>query len=308
MKVPYNKSPVQSDIVAAWYDSYFSQTAKNCAHAGSFESPIGKGEPQTDVYITCFGNNFFAEHQIKTLKKFFVGFFAGDVNIILVDNNCHHTNGPVADLGLPSISRELLGIANPMINKNCYYIRPPHNHYQEKQHFDPSMKLGTTLSWLFHNVIKLRQPEQFFFLDQDCFLFRNFEFKFYLWREMYGTVCENKPKWNIHVTQCGFLYGAVKDLPLDFRPSWKHNLDTGGANYDILYAHRNIENFRLKHTGVRFFKEDTVSGIRPQHYEIIDDCWIHLCASTHDALEGEGQRKLDYIKGFLDCALIPSRY
>lgn len=302
MKVPYDKSPVQSDLVAAWYDSYFSTTASGCAHAGNFDKETRDDEPKTDVYITCFGNNFFAEYQIKTLKKF----FSKDINIILVDNNCHHTNGPPADdiTMLPAISRELLGIANPLRNKNCYYIRPPHNHYQEKQHFDPSMKLGTTLNWLFYNVIKRRKPEAFFFLDQDCFLFKKFISAFALYAEMYGTVCENKPKWNIHVTQCGFWYNFVKDLPLDFRPSWRHGLDTGGANYDILYANRNIEDYRLSHRGVRFFKEDTVSGIRPQHYEIIDECWIHLCASTHDALEGEGQRKLDYLKGFLDMALL----
>lgn len=286
MNVPYNKSPVQSDLVAAWYNSYFETMPHQCdSRIGTFNQEL-VDKKQTDIYVTSFGNNFFIEYQAKTLKKF----FKGKYELIVVDTNEDK-----------AISDELFIVC---LHMGLLYIKPPHNHYQEKQHFDPSMKLGTTLSWLFHNVVKVRKPEMFFFLDQDCFLFKNFDPSWPMNGGMYGTVCENKPKWNIHVTQCGFLYDFVKDLPLDFRPSWKHGLDTGGANYDILYAGKNIEDYRLIHRGVRFFPEDTVSGTRPQHYEIIDDCWIHLCASTHDAMAGEGQRKLDYLKGFLDMALM----
>jgi hypothetical protein len=292
MKVPYNKSPVQSDLVAAWYKHYFETKAHECLHIGGFKEKHDFAG-MTDIYITSFGNNFFIDYQIKTIRKFWKNH--ENCEIIVVDNN-HQENA--------HISEELYDFCLHNAHYGVAYIKPPHNHYQEKQHFDPSMKLGTTLSWLFHNVVKVRKPEMFFFLDQDCFIFREFNAKTALYAGMYGTVCENKPKWNIHVTQCGFKYDFVKDLPLDFRPSWKHGLDTGGANYDILYANKNIEDYRLIHKGVRFFKEDTVSGIRPQHYEIIDECWIHLCASTHDALEGEGQRKLDYLKGFLDRALM----
>lgn len=292
MNVPYNKSPVQSDLVAAWYKFYFDTKAHECRHIGEFKE-MHEFSGRTDIYITSFANNFFIEYQIKTIRKFWEDY--DSVEIIVVDNN-HEENA--------HISNELYKLCLHNAHYAVSYIKPPHNHYQEKQHFDPSMKLGTTLNWLFHNVVKVRKPKRFFFLDQDCFLFRKFNPDWPLSAGMYGTVCENKPKWNIHVTQCGFLYDFVKDLPLDFRPSWKHQLDTGGANYDILYADKNIEDYRLIHRGVRFFPEDTVSGIRPQHYELIDDCWIHLCASTHDALEGEGQRKLDYLKGFLDMALM----
>ena len=287
MNVPYNKSPVQSDLVAAWYKSYFETTPHQCdSWIGRFDKELSD-KNQTDIYVTSFGNNFFIEYQSKTLKKF----FDGKYELIVVDTNEDK-----------AISDDLFALC---VDRDLKYIKPPHNHYQEKQHFDPSMKLGTTLSWLFHNVVKVRKPQMFFFLDHDCLLFKSFD-PFLKLTEggMYGTVCENKPKWNIHVTQCGFKYDFVKDLPLDFRPSWKHGLDTGGANYDILYTTRRYEDYQLTHVGVRFFKENTVSGIRPQHYEIIDNCWIHLCASTHDALAGEGKRKLDYLKGFLDMALM----
>lgn len=289
MQVPYNRSHTGSYVVQEWMNEYFSTHPIDCENYGNFHSPHPEGNTITDIYVTSFNNNFFIEYQIKTLHRYFSGVF----NLIVVDNNDHL---------YPEVSKELLRLC---CDNNVLYLKPPHNHYQEKQHFDSTMKLGTTLSWLFHNVVKVRRPKYFMFLDQDCMLFRPFsKFKWLDEKGMYGTVCRNLPKWNIHVVNCMFKFDFVKDLPLDFRASYKHALDTGGACYDILYADKNMNDYMLSHTGHRFFKEDTVSGDKPQHYEIIDHCWIHLCSSTHDQLAGEGQRKLDFFKGWLDRSLL----
>ena len=287
MNVPYNKSYIPNPMVQAWYDQYFNT---QLADVDSFGLGIVANN-EWDIYIPTFGSLFFVEYQIKTLKKFFLR----DCTIIIVDNN---------DNLNPEISEQ---IKTHCWNENVAYIKMPHNHYQEPQHFDPTMKLGCTLNWLFYNVIKHRQPTYFGFLDQDCMLINNFAIKDYLNKKgMYGTVCVNEAtySWNLHVTTNWFKYSFVKDVPLDFRASHKYSLDTGGSNFGVLYNKYNKEDYRLSHIGHRFFKEDVVTGIRPQHYEIIDNKFMHLVCSTHDQLAGEGQRKLDYFKGFIDSRLL----
>ena len=291
MNCPYNKSHTGSHVIQEWMDKYFGTDPNDCEEECStdFLTESTQTLPQIiDVYITSFGNNFFIEYQIKTLRKF----LATPFNIVVIDNNIDE-----------SISIDLQELCE---DDGVNYIKAPYNIYQEKEHFDPSLKLGCTLNWIFYNIIKKRKPEYFMFLDHDCMLFRDFDPREWLdAKGLYGTVCRNLPYWNIHVTQFGAKYDYLKDLPVDFRPSYKYSLDTAGAMYGVLYSQLRMEDFMLSHTGHRFFKEDTVSGIKPQHYEIIDNCWVHLCSSTHDKLAGEGQRKLDYFKGFLDrCLLI----
>ena len=280
MNCPYNKSHTGSEVVQKWMDEYF--------RVYPFNQKITPFE--TDIYVICFNNPFLVEYQIETLKNFYKG---GNFNIIIVDNNCYLH---------PSCSRQYQELCEYY---NVIYLQAPANIYQTEHHFDTSLKLGCTLNWLFYNVIKTREPEYFFMLDHDAMIFRDFDKRRWL-DEMgvYGTVCRNLPAWNIHVTQFGAKFDYVKDLALDFRPSWKYSLDTGGSNYEVLYSQLRMEDYMLINIGYRFFKEDSVSGIRPQHYEIIDNCWIHLCSSSHDQLAGDGQRKLDYFKGFLDRCLM----
>lgn len=284
MNVPWNKVHNGNQMVQAWMDKYYATKPSELDSFG-----IGINNSKTDIYITTFGSDFFIPYQIKTLRKFFEGRFY----IIVIDTN--------EDL-YPEVSEKIRTLC---WNEDCGYIKMPPNHYQEKQHFDSTMKLGTVLNWVFHNIIKERQPKYFGILDHDCMLFRNFNI--IPWLDdmgIYGTVSRNLPKWNIHVTQTFFKYDFVKDLPLDFRASHKHGLDTFGASYDILFHRLKMEDYQLTHIGMRFAEEDVVSKDNVQHHEIIDDCWIHLCASTHDQLRGEGQRKLDYFRGFLNRSLL----
>ena len=45
------------------------------------------------------------------------------------------------------------------------------------------------------------------------------------------------PRWFLWAGYCTFRYDAVKDKPLDFGQDWFVGLDTGGANWDVLYRH-----------------------------------------------------------------------
>ncbi len=291
MNVPYNKSHTGSHVVQEWMDRYFGTKPHDCPCTDGLCKELPNNNDETDIYITSFRNIFFIEYQIKTLRKFFLA----PHNIIIVDNNEYSNDKDSEELG------------KLCATENVFYIKPPHNHYQEEQHFDSTMKLGTSLSWIFNNLVKIRKPKYFGILDQDCFAFKPVDLRQYLdAKGMYGTVCRNDAKgaWNLHVTTNFFKYDFVKDIPLDFRASYQWQLDTSGGNFNHLFSKYKKEDYMLSHTGHRYFDHDIVSGIRPQHFEIIDNKWFHMLCSSHDQLAGDGGEKLHFTKGFLDRSLL----
>jgi len=249
-------------------------------------------ERETDIYVITFNNLFLVEYQIKTLRKFFRSPF----NLIIVDNNnwLH-----------PEQSKQVLQLC---MDQGVTYLKAPDNFYQtEKTFFDPSMKLGTTMNWLYVNCVRQRKPRYFGFLDHDCFLVRDFGIRSYLdTKGMYGRVQRNARTggWNLHVTTNFFRSDFVGDRLLDFRASYPYELDTGGANYDVLYKDFDPGDYELEYHSNRFAREDVNRKDSVQHYETIDNgTWYHMCASTHDQLAGDGQFKLAYTKGYLDARL-----
>jgi len=248
-------------------------------------------ENDVDVYVITFNNLFLAEYQIKTLRQFFRSPF----NLIVVDNN----NWLHAEQ-----SKQVLQLC---IDERVTYLKAPDNYYQREAHFDPTMKLGTTMSWIYMHCVRDRQPKYFGFLDHDCFLVKELDLRPYLnAKGMYGKVVHSQQSeaWTLHVTVNFFKTEFVGDRLLDFRASYPHNLDTGGANYDILYKSFDVDDYELENHSERFAKQDVNRKDSVQHYETIDHgAWYHMCASSHDQLVGDGLYKLAYTKGYLDSRL-----
>jgi hypothetical protein len=271
---------------AEWYESYFTITPESCQNAGY----AAECKFETDVYVICFNNLFLAEYQIATLCRF----FASPVNIIMVDNNnwLH-----------PDVSEALRQLCE---REGVTYLKAPDNYYQIQGHFDPSMKLGTTMNWLYVQCARKRNPKYFGFLDHDCFLIHEFDIRPHLDRlGMYGEVVESKKDsaWGLHVPALFFRRDFVGDRLMDFRASYPHELDTGGANYDVLYKDYDRESYRLSLVTPRFDREDVNRKDSVQHYALLDHVWFHICATSHDQLVGDGKYKLAYSKGYLDSRL-----
>ncbi len=274
-----------------FYQKYFSTNPNDCINVGYKNTH----DNETDIYIVTFNNPFFVEYQIKTLRAF----FRTPHNIIIVDNN----NWLHEDC-----SKKVMEICS---RENVIYLKAPDNYYQNSTSFDPSMKLGTTMSWLFHNCIKVREPKYFGVLDHDCMLIKNIDIRSYLNQKgMYGRVCKSaiSAAFNLHVTTNFFRFDFVKELPLDFRASHRYQLDTGGANYDVLYKNHNLLDYDLHLITHRYAEQDVNRKDSVQHYEIIDRCWFHMAASSHDQLVGDGIFKLSYAKGYLDAILQNETY
>lgn len=287
----YNEPLSQHPPEVEFYKTYFNTSPTDCENYG-YKNTY---DNETDIYIIAFNNPFLVEYQIKTLKTF----FKTPHNIIIVDNN---------NWLYKECSSEFLKICQ---KENVVYLKAPNNYYQLTDSFDSSMKLGTTMSWIFHNCIKIRETKYFGFLDHDCMLIKNLNIIPYLnTNGMYGRVCRGtiSDAFNLHVTTNFFRFDYVKNLPLDFRASHKYQLDTGGANYDVIYNKHNPEQFDLHLITHRYAEHDVNRKDSVQHYEIIDRCWFHIAASTHDQLVNDGAFKLIYAKGYLDGILQTNIY
>lgn len=277
-----------------FYNSYYKIKPEHCK-TNLYTTTVNKDA--VDIYIPTFNSLFCVEYQIKTLRKF----YKDNCNIVIVDNN-NNLNAEV--------SNETFNICK---KENVTYIKAPDNLFQTPNKFDSSLKLGTTMNWIYLNCVKERNVKYFGYLDQDCFLFQDLSLVNYLDnKNMYGPISKStKPPfaWNLHVTSNFYKFDHVKDFVLDFRPSHTYQLDTGGANYDLIYKDLNPEDYDLHQQGYRYFEHDigekevthpngSVTGTF-QYYTIHDSKWIHMCGSTGLASD----LKTAYIKGFLDCMM-----
>ena len=67
---------------------------------------------------------------------------------------------------------------------------------------------------------------------------------------IYGWVREAGHRWFLPAGFSMYRFDAVKDLPLDFGQDWFNGLDTGGANWDVLF--RTLDRTKLKFASTHF--------------------------------------------------------
>jgi hypothetical protein len=269
-----------------FYNTYFDIPAASVPSFLYSDAPAN----ECDVYVIAFNNPLLVEYQIKTFRAF----FKTPHNLIIVDNN----NGLHA-----KASRQVFEICE---RENVIYLQAPANIYQQENHFDPTMKLGTTMNWLYLNCVRTRRPKYFGYMDQDCFPIAGFDIRPALdARGMYGRVVRSQkvPAWTLHVTVNYYRYDFVSPYILDFRAQHNLYLDTGSANFPILYKQFDPDQYEIKQQTFRYAEADVNRKDSVQHYEILDDVWFHMGASSHDQLAGDGSYKLAYTKGFLDGRL-----
>ncbi len=97
---------------------------------------------------------------------------------------------------------------------------------------------GAAMNWLWRNILRRGRPKAFGFLDHDLFptapdapfaLLKNHAF--------HGDQRSAGSRWFLWAGYCFFDFEAVKSFELDFGLDWFAGLDTGGANFEILYKH-----------------------------------------------------------------------
>lgn len=135
--------------------------------------------------------------------------------------------------------------------------------------FELSSSHGAALNWITQNFIVKYRPPLFGFIDHDIFPLEPVSIAEKIaGAKVYG--------WEVNRAEVRYPWGGfaffsgVDPQPLDFAPVPLPHvfLDTGGANWEILYKHLDKDQFRG--ANVRFMPT-TLHGIA---FEEID-CWLH---------------------------------
>ncbi len=97
---------------------------------------------------------------------------------------------------------------------------------------------GAAMNWLWRNILRRGGPKAFGFLDHDLFpTAPDDPFSLLGKHDFHGDQRSAGNRWFLWAGYCFFDFEAVKSFDLDFGLDWFAGLDTGGANFEILYKH-----------------------------------------------------------------------
>jgi hypothetical protein len=118
----------------------------------------------------------------------------------------------------------------------AYHIWLPENPWSSRN--AGSRSHGAAMTWLWRNVLKPRRPKAFGFLDHDLFPTEpENPFELLSRHDFHGDQRSAGKRWFLWAGYCFFNFSAVETIDLDFGLDWFAGLDTGGANYEVLYKH-----------------------------------------------------------------------
>ncbi len=288
-------TPFQDDD--EFYSKYYGITLDQCDRHNM--EPI-KSNNELEIYITTFDGLLYVKYQIKTIQKFIR---SAKFKIIFCDTNSHIH---------PEVSEQTRQLC---IAENVGYVKLPHNKFQDLRSF--SNKLGTDLNWIWRNCIKITQPRNFAFFDQDCFIIKDswsFIKEKLFYKGMYGLAWPQDPtpvypeNWLIHIMNNFFAYDFVKNIDLDFRPAGFIGLDTGGCNYLTLFKDHNRLDYIQNQTELRDFVGEQWKGVFREFTMHDDNRWLHIRNSTQQFTKNpmEKEYKELYMTGILDGILFKS--
>ncbi|WP_292393968.1 hypothetical protein [Mesorhizobium sp.] len=150
------------------------------------------------------------------------------------------------------------------------YVRLPANPWTVKS---PSRSHGAALNWMWQNVLKPAAPAAFGFLDQDLFPTQPCDpFEPLQDVAFYGDLRRAGARWYLWAGYCFFRFDAVARKPLDFGLDWFAGLDTGGANWEVLY--RNVDPNALPQRPITAFAALPGVGLRQAYCEWRGS-WLH---------------------------------
>lgn len=264
-----------------------------------------------EFYILTHNNLFCVEYQIKTIRQFCKDPF----HIIILDSNCGE---------YPNVSQKLKQRCDTL---NVELIVLPTLLAMKGQ--NGSLILGTKLNYVYHEIVKKREPKYFAFLDQDMFMFKPFSIipfldEYGIWGDVDEPSNAKTPSlsksdivngpWFLHPWLSFYRYDFVKDYPLDFMPC--EHFDTGGKLWEALVSKRGLDkrDYWFRENIQMLFPFEEVSNAGPHPYEThyfifggkkvygqvqVNNGFIHMLNSPNDLLHP----KVAYVKGFLDACL-----
>jgi hypothetical protein len=149
---------------------------------------------------------------------------------------------------------------------------------------------GIALNWVWANVLRPGAPRAFGFIDDDLFpTAPDDPFAPLDAQNFFGMVRQAGPRWFLWAGYCMFRYDAVKDKPLDFGQDWFIGLDTGGANWNVLYRHCDRGALKEAPTSFKPYKDGVDFNDGPMQW---CGTWLHEIGSVGDAELAADKRRV----------------
>jgi hypothetical protein len=151
------------------------------------------------------------------------------------------------------------------------YVRLPRNPTNSA-----SRSHGLALNWIWHNLVRPHEPAMFGLLDDDMFPtvhtdpfapLANQDFFGVVRPGVATSIVDAGGRWFLWAGFSMFRFDAVRHKPLDFSQDWFLGLDTGGANWEVLYRHVDRSHIHEQSTTFVPFRE----GLR------MDDAPLQWC-------------------------------
>lgn len=170
-------------------------------------------------------------------------------------------------------------IAEAAAKQNVPYLHLPANPWNE-----PSRSHGLALNWVWRNVIHPGAPSMFGLLDDDMYPTAPSDpFAPLATQDWFGVVRPEGPagkstvglgvtRWFLWAGFAMYRFDAVRGKPLDFSQDWFLRLDTGGANWDVLYRHVPRERIREQETRFVPYKDGLTVNDAPFQW---CGTWLH---------------------------------
>ena len=180
----------------------------------------------------------------------------------------------IADMSMnDDAAAEMAAIA---ARHKIFYVRLPDSPLRRR---DQASRIhGLALNWVWRNIIRPSGPDKFGFIDHDIFpTGPDDPFAMLDRQPVYGWIRQVGHRWFLPAGFSMYRFDAVKDLPLDFGQDWFNGLDTGGANWNVLY--RTLDRKMLKFASTHFapYKPEADQAKAPIQWCGV---WLHEVGST----------------------------
>lgn len=258
-------------------ERYFPLPAADGDEAAVRAAIAGKNVLQT----VAFNDPECLEMHVSLIRRF----VAHDCHIIL-DNS--------TDEAAAEENRHICGA------HDLLYLRLPANPWTKR---NDSRSHGIALNWSWHRILKPGRPRAFGLVDHDLFPVRPTDpFAPLAEHAFYGDLRWAGKRWFLWAGFSFFRFDAVEDKPLDFGLDWFIGLDTGGANWNVLY--RQTDPYSLPDRPIEAVEILPGVSLDDAKIELRGD-WIHEVGwGTNPAYRGA---KRDALKARLQPLLAETR-
>lgn len=147
--------------------------------------------------------------------------------------------------------------------------------------FRTSRSHGAALNWIFRNYISRAEPAFFGFLDHDIFPIEPVSIRAKLeGHGVYGVPRNDTPTeggWFLWAGYC-FFAGKYARQRLDFFPTERYAMDTGGGNWPLIY--RDIPAADVQIAEISWARAGAGDSMFEDFFQIVDG-WLHVVNASH---------------------------